>query len=74
MLPGDSHIRVAGSPAQAESAAQRFLHCDLTRQVSEAVIVPQRVKDWIDTAFFVPVRSAESLLDRLPGLSAREDI
>jgi hypothetical protein len=46
----------------------------MTRQVSEALIAPQRVKDWIDTAFFVPVRSLESLVGRLPTLGVREDL
>lgn len=71
---GDPHVRWAAPVSQALSAEQRFAHCDLARAVSDRVIAPQRVRDWIDSAFFVPVRSVESLTERLPAVSAREDV
>lgn len=71
---GDPHVRWAAPAAQVVSATERFVHCDLARKVGEAVIAPQRVKDWIDASFFAPVRSIESLAARLPTLSVRDDL
>jgi hypothetical protein len=74
-LGGDAHTRWStGSAEPAFSAQQRFEFCDLARTMGSLVVAPQRIKDWVDTAFFAPVKSVEALTERVPSSSVRDDL
>lgn len=70
----DPHLRWGADASVEPSADRRFHYCNLARALGDSVIAPQRVKDWVVTAFFAPLHRVEWLVQQKPAQAAREDL